>query len=101
MMNSRRLAHARWIACVVPLAAADAARACAVCFGNPDHPMSKGAAAGVLVLGGFIAFVLIGMVGTCLFWMQRGRKLARRQCADRASGTDHASGNDNSCDDPS
>ena len=51
--------------------------ACSVCFGDPESPMTKGAAAGILVLGGIIASVLMGIVGTGLFWMSRGRRLAR------------------------
>lgn len=55
------------------------AQACAVCFGDPDSPLTKGAAAGILVLGGFIAFVLLGVLGTGVFWIQRGRRLRREQ----------------------
>ena len=31
---------------------------CAVCYGNPEDPMSKGMSMGVLTLVGFIVFVL-------------------------------------------
>jgi len=53
------------------------ARACAVCFGDPESPMVKGAVAGVLVLVGVIAFVLIGVAGTGMYWIHRGNRLAR------------------------
>ena len=31
---------------------------CAVCYGNPDSPMSHGMSMGVLTLMGFIGFIL-------------------------------------------
>ena len=52
-------------------------RACAVCFGDPESPLVKGAAAGVLVLVGVITFVLLGVAGTGMFWVHRSRRLAR------------------------
>jgi len=55
------------------------ALACAVCFGDPESPMTKGAAAGTIVLGAFIGLVLLGVVGTGLFWVHRGRRLSRFQ----------------------
>ena len=48
--------------------------ACAVCFGDPNSPMAKGVAAGVLVLVGVISFVLLGVAGTGIFWIHRGRR---------------------------
>ena len=52
-------------------------RACAVCFGDPNSPLVKGAAAGVLVLVGVISVVLLGVAGTGMFWVHRSRRLAR------------------------
>ena len=49
-------------------------RACAVCYGNPESDMAKGAAAGVLVLMGIIVSVLVGIVGVTVFWMVRARR---------------------------
>lgn len=79
------------IAMAAFLAVADRAMACAVCFGDPDSSMVKGATAGVLVLLGVIGVVLAGFVGTGLFWMQRNRRLATgdsapssRDSADRS-----------------
>jgi hypothetical protein len=50
--------------------------ACAVCFGDPDSKLTKGAFAGVLVLFGIIATVLAGLVGTGFYWSKRSRMLA-------------------------
>lgn len=61
-------------AAIVSAAPADA-WACATCFGNPDSPLAKGALAGVFVLFGFIAFVLVGVAGVSVFWFHRSRHL--------------------------
>ena len=55
------------------LAMSDSVFACSVCFGDPDSPMTKGAAAGVWVMVGIIGFVLTGIAGTACFWMVRAR----------------------------
>ena len=49
--------------------------ACATCFGNPDSPLAKGALAGVIVLFGFITFILVGVAGVSAFWFHRSRHL--------------------------
>lgn len=49
-------------------------RACAVCYGNPESDMAKGAAAGVLVLMGIVVSVLLGIVGVTIFWVRRARR---------------------------
>lgn len=69
------------IAMAAFLAVADRAMACAVCFGDPNSSMAKGATAGVLVLLGVIGVVLAGFVGTGLFWMQRNRRLVANESA--------------------
>ena len=61
-------------AALVSAAPADA-WACATCFGNPDPPLAKGALAGVIVLFGFIGFVLFGVAGVSVFWSHRSRHL--------------------------
>lgn len=61
------------------------ARACYVCFGDPNSGMVKGAVAGVLVLFGIIGTVLTGIAGTGLFWIHRSRKLARLDQAETAA----------------
>jgi len=51
--------------------------ACAVCFGDPESPLTKGALMGVYVLVGVVGFVLAGIAATGVFWIQRSRRLAR------------------------
>lgn len=51
--------------------------ACATCFGDPDSNMAKGVVWGVLVLFGIVGFVLAGVVGVGVFWMQRSRRLTQ------------------------
>lgn len=63
------------IVCVAMLSAAQPIHACAVCFGDPESDMAKGALAGVIVLAGFIGFVLMGITGTGLFFIRRSRQL--------------------------
>lgn len=53
--------------------------ACAVCFGDPDSPMSKGLFMGMAVLLGVIVTVLIGIVGTTAFWFHRAKQLTMHQ----------------------
>jgi len=48
---------------------------CTVCYGDPASPLTKGAAAGVLVLGIAIALVAATFGGLFLFWMKRARAL--------------------------
>ncbi len=55
---------------------AGGASACSVCFGDPDSPMVKGAAAGILVLGGVVYMLLAGFLGTTIFWIVRARRLS-------------------------
>lgn len=50
-------------------------RACAVCYGDPESDMAKGAAAGVMVLMGIVVSVLGGIVGVTIFWVRRARRL--------------------------
>ena len=45
--------------------------------------MTKGTVAGVYVMIGFIAFVLVGVAGTATFWMVRSRRLPLSPSADR------------------
>lgn len=48
---------------------------CTVCYGDPASPLSKGAVAGVLVLGVAIGGVLATFAGLFFFWMKRARAL--------------------------
>ena len=49
-------------------------RACAVCYGDPESDMAKGAAAGVLALMGIVVSVLGGIAGVTIFWVRRARR---------------------------
>jgi len=51
------------------------AHACAVCFGDPNSPLTKGALWGVAVMAGVIGSVLACIAGTGLYWIHRSRKL--------------------------
>lgn len=48
---------------------------CTICYGDPASPLSKGAIAGVLVLGVAIFCVAATFGGLFLFWMRRARAL--------------------------
>ena len=58
--------------------------ACAVCFGDPNSDMVKGANAGILILLGIIVSVLGGIVSVMLFWMRRARLYNRGLLARQA-----------------
>ncbi len=70
-----------WIATAVSgaLTIPEALQACAVCYGDPESDMAKGAAAGVLVLMGIVVSVLVGIAGVAVFWMRRARRHSKRQ----------------------
>jgi len=53
------------------------AHACAVCFGDPNDPMVKGTAAGILLLAGTIYTLLLGIGGITALWLVRSRRLHR------------------------
>lgn len=61
--------------------------ACAVCFGDPNSPMSRGALAGVWFLLGVVVLVLSSIVGMIIFWARRAR-LLRIQAAIRGESTE-------------
>ncbi len=65
-----------WVAAAAALGVMlpEIARACAVCYGDPESDMAKGAAAGVLVLMGIVVSVLVGIVGVTIFWVRRARR---------------------------
>ncbi len=63
---------------LVPLTAAQPAAACAVCFGNPESPLTKGVGAGVLVLVGVVSVLLLGVASVAAFWTIRARRFHRR-----------------------
>ncbi|MCH7885684.1 MAG: hypothetical protein IIC01_10590 [Planctomycetes bacterium] len=80
---SSRLVAVSLLAVAVVVCMTDRAAACAVCYGDPDSPMAKGVVAGVLTLVGVIGFVLVGIAGTGLFWIQRSRRLGRLEDNER------------------
>ena len=59
---------------VVSLGFADFAQACAVCFGDPDAPMARGAASGVIVLAALVYCVLLSFGGITLFWLVKAQR---------------------------
>lgn len=63
------------LTCMVVTTLADQAAACSVCFGDSESAMAKGAAAGVLVLAGIIAFLLLSIASTGILWIHRSRRL--------------------------
>ncbi len=72
---ARRLSACVAAALLVIGMGAERALACAVCFGDPSSDMAKGAVAGVMTLLGIISFVLMGVAGTGLYWVRRGRRI--------------------------
>lgn len=60
---------------------APAAMACAVCYGAPDDPMTKGVNSGIWVLLGVVGFVQIGFVA--MFWSFWKRARAQRRFRDQ------------------
>lgn len=61
--------------------------ACTVCYGDPTAPISQGAVAGVLVMGGVIAGVAATFGGLFLFWMRRARELEAQLAMSRTPST--------------
>jgi len=58
--------------------AAPAAQACAVCFGDPNDPLVKGAASGVVFMAVVIYGVLLSMVGMASLCLIRARRIRAR-----------------------
>lgn len=72
------------LAAAALLLAPRAAGACAVCFGDPDSPATKGLTAAVLFLVGVIAAVLAGVA---LFAIVMLRRAERQPGHGRAHGS--------------
>jgi len=76
-MNQRILGGGKLIlawATVVMVAGLPAvASACAVCYGEPDSPASRGLTWAIVALGSVVVCVLAGVVG---FFVQSNRKAA-------------------------
>ncbi len=60
----------------IVLAGSNLAQACAVCFGDPDSDMVKGAKAGVWVMVGVVYSLLLTMVGIAVAWGLKARQRA-------------------------
>lgn len=68
---SKRLATTTLVFLTGALLVSVDANACAVCFGNPDSPMTKGMIAGVWVMVGCIGSLLAGFAGIFGYWIYR------------------------------
>jgi hypothetical protein len=66
-------AAASFVAFALLVSAPAAAQACAVCFGDPESPLTKGMNAAILFLLGCITTVLAGFASLFLYWMRRSR----------------------------
>jgi hypothetical protein len=74
---SRRGRAACYAAAVLTWLAPQLARACSVCYGDPDSDMARGAVYGVAFMIGIVAFVLVGIASITGVWIVRARRLAR------------------------
>ena len=64
------------VAFLVLVAGSKGLKACSVCFGDPDAPMTKAASASILFLAVIIYSVLFSFAGITAFWVVRARRLA-------------------------
>lgn len=55
--------------------------ACAVCYGEPDAPMSRGLTWAVVILAGMVGLVLVGVTGFFVHVSRRAK--AQAQPGDR------------------
>ncbi len=65
---------------------------CAVCFGDPNDPLAKGADAGVAVLAAIILVVLAWVAFLIGFFVRRARKVAEARASAAEAGRDLPSG---------
>lgn len=81
-----------WVAAVilVCLSTARPAWACAVCFGDPNSDMVKGANAGIIVMLVIVYTLLLGMAGIAGFWAFKARRISKD--TNTPSGHQTASG---------
>lgn len=66
-------------ALLAPALFAESVQACAVCFGDPNSGLVKGAKAGMIVLGVIVYFVLFTFAGVAGFWALKAKRLAAQQ----------------------
>lgn len=67
-----------FVCCVILMLFTSPAKACPVCFGDPDSEMAKGAVSGIIVLGIIVYGTMMGMVGVGVCWFVRARNLASK-----------------------
>jgi heme/copper-type cytochrome/quinol oxidase subunit 2 len=58
------------------LVATQSASACATCYGASDSPLAQGMNWGIMVLLGFISFVLLGVSAFFIYIVRRANALA-------------------------
>jgi hypothetical protein len=76
------------VACLFAiLAANDVVRACAVCGGDPQSDMVKGALSGVLVMVAITYTLLLGFAAMIVTWFVRARRMARAQVKSNGDST--------------
>lgn len=73
-----------WLLAVI-LCAAPRAMACAVCYGDPDAPMSKGLTWAVVVLVGMISAVLVAVSAFFVHISRRAHQPSRPTDVDKSS----------------
>ncbi len=67
---------------VATLSSPEVVRACSVCYGDPNSPMTKGAMWGVIVLGIIVYGVLFSVAFIGATWIIRARKLQDQDSDD-------------------
>lgn len=71
----KKLRHVSFFVLALALVVPNLAEACAVCVGNPNHPLTISANMGVWFLLGCISFLLVGFAGIFVTWMRRAARL--------------------------
>ncbi len=74
MKSATSLLSIGCLACVLTLAPAPSARACAVCFGNPESPLTQGAQQGILTMLIITYALVIGFAAMFAFVVVRARR---------------------------
>ncbi|MBL4544108.1 MAG: hypothetical protein JKP97_20465 [Rhodobacteraceae bacterium] len=64
------------VALLLPWIVTAPARACAVCFGDPDSDMAKGAVSGVAFMFVVTGMMLLSIASIAGVWMVRARRAA-------------------------
>ena len=64
------------LALLFALVATQSASACATCYGASDSPLAEGMNWGIMVLLGFVSFVLLGVSAFFIYIVRRANALA-------------------------